>query len=336
MEQGQSVKFFNASRKWSLRLLAILMAVFAAQQGVADMPSKPVMITLATGSRLAAWTLTGAGKVHRTPVIYLHGGPGGFTTAGVMDKGASLRAAGFTTVYFDQAGDGQSDRIPATQYTLDRAVNDVEALRIALKAERIVLWGSSYGADLAVLYERRFPDRVAALIFTSPGSFPGTKPKYDYRPTDDRNIEPGKALNDAARQIDRQGGAAEATLSQEVAGRLFDAELNAHALDGRMICKGSAAPPPPGVSGGNLYANRMLLKELKGLTLAVGTIPPRPVITIRGACDFVPADNAQKYQAVYGGTLVTIDKSGHGLRENPVDLENALRQFATGPLAVLE
>jgi pimeloyl-ACP methyl ester carboxylesterase len=330
------VKIHTLNGKPAVRLLAVLTFALAAQPTTANMPSKPAMVTLGTGSRVAAWTFPGNGKTRQTPVIFLHGGPGGFTTTGVIDKGAALRNAGFTTVYFDQAGDGQSERIPATQYTLDRAVNDVEALRIALKVERIILWGSSYGADLAVLYERRFPSRVAALIFSSPGSFPGTRPKYDYSPTDDRNVEPSNALNDAARQIDRQGGAAEATLSQEAAGRLFDAEMNAQALDGRMICKGSAAPPPSGVTGGNLFANRMLLKELKRLKLTIGRVPARPAITIRGACDFVPFANARKYQTTYGGALVTIEKAGHGLRENQVDLESALRQFATGPLAAIE
>ncbi len=327
---------YISMRKLAAAALALLLPFSLASQTLADMPSSPKMVTLATGSRVATWTLSGEGRAHRTPVLFLHGGPGGFISSGVMDKGEPLRSAGFTTIYFDQAGDGQSDRIPATQYTLDRAVNDVEALRVALKLDRIILWGSSYGADLAVLYERRFPDHVAALIFSSPGGFPGTKSKRDYSPTDDRDLDPSKALKEAARQIDREGGAAEATLSQEAAGKLFDAELNADALGGRMVCKGSAPPPPAAVSGGNLYANRMLLRELKSVPLPVGSVPSRPTITIRGSCDFIPLENAQKYQAQYGGALVTINKSGHGLRENKTDLESALRQFATGPLASVE
>lgn len=65
-------------------------------------------------------------------------------------------------------------------------------------------------------------------------------------------------------------------------------------------------------------------------------LPVRPTVTIRGACDFLPIANAQKYQSAYGGSLVTIDHSGHGLRENQIALESALRQFATGPLAAVE
>ena len=271
-------------------------------------------------------------------MLYLHGGPGGFITTGVIAKGATLRAAGFSTIYFDQTGTGQSNRIPAVQYTLDRAIDDVEALRVALGAERIILWGSSYGADLAVLYERRFPARVAGFIFTSPGTFPGVKPKHDYSPTNDRKVEASDALSRAARQIDRLGGGAEATLSQDAAGKAFDADLNSGALDGRMVCKGSTTPPPPAVTGGNLYPNRMLSKELKGLKPVdpVRSSTLRPTITVRGSCDFVPISSAEKYQAAYGGMLVTVDKSGHGLRENAADFESALRQFAFGPLSGIE
>ncbi len=278
------------------------------------------------------------GKKHRTLVVYLHGGPGGFVTTEAMEKSSSVRAAGFSIVYFDQAGTGQSDRIPAAQFTLDRAVADVEALRKALNAERLILWGSSYGADLAVLYERRFPDRVAALIFTSPGNFPGMKPRHDYRLTNDRRTEASDALSAAAHQIDRQESAAEATLSQEAAGKLFDADLNNGALNGRMVCKGSSVPPPSAVHGGNLYANRMLLKALKELKPVESASPyrPRPTLIIRGTCDFVPLASAEMYQLVYGGALVAIQGSGHGLRENAADVQSALGTFATGPLAAIE
>ena len=134
------------------RSFAVSICLFAAQAALADVPAHPTMVVLPTGSRLATWNLPATGAARRTPVVFLNGGPGGFVTTGAMDKGASLRAAGFATFYFDRAGTGQSDRIPAVQYTLDRAVADVEALRKFLNADRIILWGSSYGADLAVLY----------------------------------------------------------------------------------------------------------------------------------------------------------------------------------------
>jgi len=317
-------------------ILMLALAMVSAGAAQASTPGEPEMVQLSTGSRLAVWTLPGEGPAKHTPVVYLHGGPGGFTTASVMDKGKVLRAAGFTTIYFDQAGAGRSARIPASEYTLDRAVNDLEALRISLHADRMILWGSSFGADLAVLYEQRFAERVAGLVFSSPGNFPGTRAHFDYRVTDDANIAPGKGLMAAAHKIDRDGAAAEATLTQDAAGNLFDAEINSRALDGRMVCKGAAHPDPAEAHGGNLYANRMLLKALAGLSINVLPTVAHPTMIVRGTCDFVPLANAQRYQAVYGGAVVVIEGTGHGLRENPAALDEALRQFASGPLAAID
>jgi pimeloyl-ACP methyl ester carboxylesterase len=317
-------------------LLAMLPALGCS--AAAQTPTAPTMVQLSTGSRVATWRFAAesASRTHQTPVIFLHGGPGMFTEIEAIEKGAVLRAAGFSTIYFDQAGAGQSDRTTATQYTLQRAVDDVEALRLSLKVDKIILWGNSYGAELAVLYERRFPDRVAAMIFSSPGGFPGAAPRLDYSRTDQREVPVGKPLADAARLIDRRGGGAEAELPQDVAGQLLDAQLNAQLLDGRMVCKGSTLAPQGGASGSNLYPNRMLAKELKAMRGPAGRSPTRPVIIIRGACDFMPMANAAKYQALYGGNVVTIDKTGHGLRENSADLEVALRQFATVDLAGID
>lgn len=57
------------------------------------------------------------------------------------------------------------------------SVEDVEDLRRALGAERIVLWGVSYGSLLAATIAREHPDRVAGLVLES--SVLGDRP---YRP----------------------------------------------------------------------------------------------------------------------------------------------------------
>jgi pimeloyl-ACP methyl ester carboxylesterase len=49
-------------------------------------------------------------------------------------------------------------------YTTSPAVQDLEAVRIALGYAQIELYGSSYGTRVAQLYTRRFPDAVRAVI----------------------------------------------------------------------------------------------------------------------------------------------------------------------------
>jgi pimeloyl-ACP methyl ester carboxylesterase len=306
-----------------------LVSSTAGGQSLAD----PKMLNLATGSRVASWTLSDATapRPRKTPIVYLHGGPGMFTTQDAAQHGASLRAAGFTTIYFDQAGGGRSDRLPAAQYSLQRAVEDAEALRAALNVPKLILWGNSYGASLAALYARRYPAQVAGLIFTSPGSFPGTKVKRDYSLTNRGKVSIGKALSKALNLVDSKGAAAEATITQADAGHLLDELVNAELLEA-MVCKGSVPPPAKLLEGSNLFPNRMLQKELAKSSAADGAPIGKPVLVVRGACDFIPLQNAERYQLQFGGKIITIAGSGHQFTEKPAEFEAALAGFAAAEL----
>jgi pimeloyl-ACP methyl ester carboxylesterase len=309
------------------------LAAIAQSDPVPTAP--PTMVTLSTGSRVATWTVPAtATQQRKTPVLFLHGGPGMYTTEGARSKGAPLRAAGFKTIYFDQAGGGRSDRLPATQYSLQRAVDDVEALRVSMKADKIVLWGSSYGAALASLYVRRYPDRIAGLILSSPGGFPGTTPKRSYGLTNRGSVTMSAALSKALGQVDGKGAAAEALISQEAAGKLMD-ELVASELLGGMVCKGTRITPIVN-GGGNLFPNRILGKQLKSTPLAEGAPLGRPVLILRGSCDFLGPENAERYRAAFGGTITTIPGTGHQFVENRAALDAALTDFATKQLAGVE
>ena len=313
-------------------LSAVLIAVTAPAASPAAAQSAPVMVKLPTGSELATWMLAPDKPSHKTPVIFLHGGPGMYTTEGAKAKGAAFRAAGFTTIYFDQAGGGKSKAIPAAGYTIERAIADVEALRAALGHERVILWGNSYGAGLATLYASRFPARTAGVILTSPGFYPGTRPKRDYSVTNRDKVKMGKELSAAIRQIDSKGAAAEASLPQSKVNPLFDALVNDDLMGG-MVCKGANLKPPPPGTGGNVYGNRLIDKSLDALKFKPAGQLKVPALVVRGSCDFLPLSNAERLAALFGTTVVTIPSSGHGLVENPAALEAAFTAFARGILA---
>jgi pimeloyl-ACP methyl ester carboxylesterase len=67
-------------------------------------------------------------------------------------------------VRFDKRGTGLSDRSAADAARIDQQVPDVEAVRAAAGAERVVLSGLSQGAAVAVRYALQYPERVAKLI----------------------------------------------------------------------------------------------------------------------------------------------------------------------------
>lgn len=291
------------------------------------------MVALSTGSQLATWTLPATGGPrHAVPVVFLHGGPGLYTEARRFDEGAPLRSAGFDTIYFDQAGGGRSARLRAGDYSLERAVADLEALRVAIGQEKLVLWGNSYGAVLATIYANRFPDRVAGLILTAPGMFPGYGGKRDYGRTNRDRVEYSKAVRDAVERIDRDGGAAEAVLPQDAAGVLFDELVAGELIDG-VVCKGSSVQPPALAGGGNLYAQRAIARDVKAYQFGRAALPPVPAIIMRGGCDFLPLASAQKYADLLGVKVTEIADAGHGLLEQRAAVDAALLDFAKGPLA---
>lgn len=251
-----------------------------------------------------------------------------------MDEGSVLRESGFSTIYFDQAGGDRSDRLPVSDYSLARAVADLEALRAALGHDRIILWGNSYGAALATLYAQLFPDRVAALILTAPGMFPGSDGKRDYSVTARDKVEYSSAVRDAVNRIDRSPVKAEMQLSQAEAGKLFDQLVGDELLNG-VVCKGASVRPPPLPGGGNLFAQRAIFRDLKRAKLPAESSVRLPTLIIRGTCDFIPSSSAERYRSFFGGKLITIEGTGHGLIEHREIVDAALSAFAVEELAAI-
>ena len=127
---------------------------------------------LPTGSRLAYLHRSpslNASLARPYPVIFLHGGPG-LPELPDADVVAALSEAGFHVYGYHQYGAGLSSRAerPHLEYTVARQVDDLEAIRAQLGAERLILIGQSWGGALAANYASRFPERIEGLILTSP------------------------------------------------------------------------------------------------------------------------------------------------------------------------
>jgi proline iminopeptidase len=97
------------------------------------------------------------------PVILIAGGPGVSHT--YFHPFFSGLAENLRVIYFDAFGSGKSDRARSAQeYTFDREVEIVEALRNHLKLERVTVFGHSYGGMVAQAYAVKYPHRLRNLI----------------------------------------------------------------------------------------------------------------------------------------------------------------------------
>ncbi|KAL7416788.1 prolyl aminopeptidase serine peptidase [Mrakia frigida] len=103
-----------------------------------------------------------SGKKDGKPVVFLHGGPGGGTSA--TDR-TYFDPQVYRIVLLDQRGSGKST--PSAELkdnTTWDLVNDIELLREELKIDKWVVFGGSWGSTLSLAYAQTHPSRVKALI----------------------------------------------------------------------------------------------------------------------------------------------------------------------------
>jgi proline iminopeptidase/L-proline amide hydrolase len=100
------------------------------------------------------------------PILFLHGGPGG-THLGMV--GALPLADTRGVILYDQLDCGLSDRPgDKANWTVDRFVSEIDAVRQAFNLERFHLSGTSWGGTLALEYAARQPEGLESLILLSP------------------------------------------------------------------------------------------------------------------------------------------------------------------------
>jgi proline iminopeptidase len=101
------------------------------------------------------------------PVVFLHGGPGGGSSA---DHRRLFDPARYRIVLFDQRGCGRSTpHASAAEYDLSantsgHLVADIEKLRRHLGVDTWQVFGGSWGSALALAYAETHPDRVRELV----------------------------------------------------------------------------------------------------------------------------------------------------------------------------
>ncbi len=65
----------------------------------------------------------------------------------------------------------ETDGVNLSAYNSAESARDIEDLRLALGADKLILYGLSYGTRLALAYARQFPENVEALVLDSPLPF---------------------------------------------------------------------------------------------------------------------------------------------------------------------
>jgi proline iminopeptidase len=128
---------------------------------------KMIDINTPTGTH-RVWTKR-TGNNPALKVLLLHGGPGA-THEYLEAFDSYLPAAGVEYYYYDQLGSYRSDQPDDDNlWTLERFVEEVEQVRVALKLDRenFCLFGHSWGAMLAIEYALKYQQHLKCLVLSN-------------------------------------------------------------------------------------------------------------------------------------------------------------------------
>lgn len=131
---------------------------------------------LDVGSGHSIYVYDWGNKTTKTPIIFLHGGPG----AGISDKYKQrFEPKSQRVIFFDQRGAGKSlPKGSLKNNTTTDLIEDIEKIANHLNLEKFIITGGSWGSFLALAYTLKYPKRVKALVLG--GIFTGRKTEIDY------------------------------------------------------------------------------------------------------------------------------------------------------------
>ncbi len=264
------------------------------------------------------WTASaGAGP----PIVLCHGGPGLWD---YLAPAAKMVEHAFTVHRWDQRGNGRSGGAPP--YTLQRFVDDLEAVRAHFGYERWIVGGHSWGASLALEYALQHPARTRALLYLS-GTGLGRQWKPHYYAERLKRLaavgadERWNELGSRARSLDEERELCLLTWMTDYA------DISIGRADAAGMLSGGFAP--------NYEVNTLLMAEhnardeqamierCRGLDV--------PALVIHGAVDPRPVSAVQSLiEALPDARLEVVELAGHlPWVERDVAFSSILRRFLT-------
>lgn len=294
---------------------------------------------LQTGSTIAYTLITGRGNKKPTPVIYLHGGPGGAISNRIIKSLSPIADSGYDVYLYDQIGSGQSARLEnIREYTAERHVKDLAAIIQQTGAKKAILIGQSWGAILAVLFTAEHAENVEKIIFINPGPIFPVKPSLAKLAAPDslhlKNPVLTNAMGNAkANNIRTKAMAFIALkfgkkLAKDEEADNFATYLN-YEVNKSTVCDTAKAAPPE--AGGGFYVSLITFNSLQHIYNPRMALEKSnmPVLVMKGQCDNLPWGYTAEYLQVFSNhQLVVIPGAGHFIElEQPDIYTNTIVHF---------
>lgn len=294
---------------------------------------------LSTGSEIGYFHITAKGTKKPYPIIYLHGGPGGFISDYNINTFTSLSDDGYDVYLYDQIGSGQSARLSnISEYSTDRHKQDLEEIFKIIGSEKVILIGQSWGAVLATLFIAENPYSVEKIIFTGvPSIQPMRKEYLDIKAPDSLYLKkPPYSNGDANEKTQNIRSSAAAICARFFGFKLAtDKEVDDfqtyrnQELNKAIVCDTLKALVAEG--GGGFYAQVMTVNsfsEIKDPRTKIKDCKV-PVLVMKGQCDSQPWGFVNEYLELFPNhTLKIIPDAGHSIAVEQSEVYiNTIRYF---------
>ena len=336
-KERQSPSLFRRILKYFFTGLGILLVVFLAWSFIPlPVTIEPIQPrantqywTLNDGHQIAYTKINGDSSGQNSPIIFLHGGPGGYIHSSMIAQMEPLSQLGYDIYLYDQMGSGLSDRLERPKdYSFDRHVADLkEIITQKIQAPNVILIGQSFGSLVAAHLIARDAALVDKAIFTSPGALQPVATDADGRLLNLEEIyptpanltfkEPLAVWEETENMLLRPR-----IIMANVCAFVFnckwasdaemDAVVNSQAsfFTQGLVCNPENVLPEEGGGGGyaHIFSNWYVdiadpRPQLKSAQL--------PTLVLQGQCDQLPYGYAYEYADLLDGKYVFIEDAGH-------------------------
>jgi len=318
--------FHQLGRAWRRTVFVTVGALLSTSAGLASQPAPPSregFVDAGAGVRLF-YRVVGTG---RDTVIVLHGGPG--FSMSYLEPDLAPLAVRHTLIYYDQRGTGRSTLVTDSS-ALDgkRFAEDLEAVRKRFAIQRVTLLGHSWGAGVAALYARAYPDRVGRLVIVDP--IPATKAYFTqaFQQLDARRDSTMKRRVQRLREarLANPGDAAACRAYYSVWFLDYFRDTTTLQRSRGDFCAGS----PESLRNKVQSVDRFTTASLGDWDWRPALASVRvPAVIIHGTNDFIPVESAREWMtALPNARLVLMDGAGHfPYLEVPDQFFAAVEQF---------
>ena len=261
------------------------------------------------------------GTAGGTPLVVANGGPGFDHTYLHLSDVWDTIAKTHRVIVYDQRGNGRSSPIEHGQScTLRDQIEDLEALRAHIGADRIELLGHSWGGFLVMAYAARYPQHIQHLLIVDSAAPKWSDTVFLFKDIFPEGVEREDASDFVAKMGDKS--AANSALGEYLSMLFYSPEKRDMAL-----AKMSDVDE-------NRDINQAINHDLERFDLNPELPKFRfPVIVMTGRYDInvAPIVAYKIHKAIAGSKFVVFDRSGHmPFYEEPEKFADTIQSFLSG------